>query len=122
MGKSEAVVSVSGRGTVMAGNAGLAVFIPQAEWSFLLRRTDLREERLFLAYHDREIGPLQVVVFIPHWKSVRWIRVADNLLSRSESTAIDGAYQVTVRAESGSGKLHEAVIDAFLGFMANRES
>ncbi len=111
-----------GRGTVLGSNAGLAVTIPRNDWSFLLRRADLREDPLFLAYHGVEIGRRQVVVFIPNWESLRWIRVPDNLLTRSESTAVDAHYQVTVRAEPGSRKQHAAVIAAFLTFMAHADA
>jgi hypothetical protein len=109
---------LKGWGVVMAGNGGLAVTIPRDDWGFLLRRTDLKPDEVFLVYHGREIPAREVARFLPNWATLRWVRVPDGLLTKSESTAIDGEFQVTVRAEPLSGKHHEAVIDAFIGFMA----
>lgn len=109
---------LKGWGVVMAGNGGLVVTMPRDDWGFLVRRTDLRPDEVFLAYHGREVLAREVARFLPNWAILRWVRVPDGLLTRSESTAIDGEFQVTVSAEPLSSKHHEAVIEAFLRFMA----
>ena len=109
---------MAGWGTLTAGGGGLFVGIPGDDWSLLLRRRDFGLDVLFLRHHDAQIHCRDIELFVPNWAALQWIPTPDNVLSKSESSAIDGDYQVTVMAEPESGKRHDAVIAAFLRFMA----
>ena len=111
---------MTGLGRVMAGDLGLEVSIPRQDWDFLLRRADLMPDARFARYHGTDVGSRDVAAFLPNWGSLRWLRVPDNLLSRSESCGIDELYQVNVKSLLlAVGRPHDELVAAFLRFMAH---
>jgi hypothetical protein len=109
---------MTGVATAMADFAGLAVKFEGHRWEFVLRRDDFAPEPRFGELHLKPIRALDVAAFLPHWDSLAWVPVPDNLLSRVECWARDWPYQINLRARAGSPLQHRDVIEAFRGFMA----
>jgi hypothetical protein len=109
---------MEGIGTALPGFSGLSVVFDAQRWAFLLRRADFSPDDSFGALHDAPVRAREVVRYLPNWAKLDWVRIPDNLVTRSESTAQDLPYQVNIHCTSGSGLTHEDVIDAFRAFMA----
>ena len=105
--------------TESSGGGGLHVAIPGDDWFFLLRRKDFLPDAAFAVHFGQPIHARGVAAFLPGWRTLNWTTVRVHDLSRTESYAIDGDYQVTLQAHSSSPKDHAAVVSAFQRFMAH---
>lgn len=110
---------MTGIGTVLPGFAGLNVRIPGQNWNFLLRRADFVAEERFGELHNLPVSARQVSAYLPNWPKLKWVRIPENILTRSESLARDLPYQVNVAADFSSRLVHGEVVAAFLKFMAH---
>jgi hypothetical protein len=109
---------MDGIGTALPGFSGLGVSMNGERWAFLLRRADFSPDDGFGALHNVPVRAREVARYLPNWAKLDWVRVPDNLITRSESMARDLPYQVNIHCTAGSGLTHENVIDAFRKFMA----
>ena len=109
---------MNGIGSVIPGFAGLSVQIPDQNWNFLLRRADYMAEPAFGAFHNAPVTARDTALFLPNWAKLTWVRIPENILTRSDSLAYDHPYQVNVMANFGSPLTHGDVVAAFLAFMA----
>lgn len=109
---------MTGNAIALTGLAGLEVNLPGEDWSFLIRRVDFAADPGFASHHGKEVHARDLLRLLPNWASLSWAQVPDNILSTSESCGRDAQYQVSVRAQPGSGKQHQEVIAAFLRFMS----
>lgn len=109
---------MGGRGYIINSGGALAVAIPEAEWSFWIRRTDLQPHAGFLPLHGKPVGPTELAALLPNWRVLPWRPIPDHLLASSESHARDGEFEVYVSAKPGSGLGHDEVVGEFLRFMA----
>jgi hypothetical protein len=114
----EGLGEMDGIGTALPGFSGLSVSMNEERWAFLLRRADFSPDDSFGALHNAPVRAREVARYLPNWAKLSWVRVPDNLVTRSESTAQDPPYQINIHCASGSGLTHEDVIDAFRAFMA----
>ena len=109
---------MDGIGTALPGFSGLGVSMNEQRWAFLLRRADFSPDDSFGDLHNVRVRAREVVRYLPNWAKLDWVRIPDNLVTRSESTAQDLPYQINIQCASGSGLTHENVIEAFRAFMA----
>ena len=109
---------MDGIGTALPGFCGLSVSMNGERWAFLLRRADFSPDDGFGDLHNVRVRARDLARYLPNWAKLDWVRVPDNLVTRSESTAQDPPYQINIHCASGSGLTHEDVIDAFRAFMA----
>jgi hypothetical protein len=96
----------------------LDVRVPEAGWSFLVRRIDFAPDPLFERFHGKEFHSHDLARLLPEWASLRWVEVPTNILSDSESSARGEHYQINIRAEPGGRMTQGEVVAAFLAFMA----
>lgn len=110
---------MTGIGTVIPGFAGLSVRIPGQDWNFLLRRADFMADQSFGTLHNATVSAHRVAGYLPNWAKLNWVRIPENIITRSESQAHDLPYQVNVLTSFRSNLMHGEVVDAFLKFMAH---
>jgi len=108
---------MTGSGSVLPGGAGLVVSVDGQAWGFTLRRADLRSTEVFMKYHGKKIAAADVSGFLPNWRSLNWTQVPSGLLSRSELSAVDGEYAISISADSTGGMQRNDLVTAFLRFM-----
>ena len=106
-----------GRGNVINSGHGIEIYISNADWHLLIRRSDLASHSAFFDLHDKVVGASDISVYLPNWRVLGWAHVPHHALARSESYARDGQFEVYVQAAVNSSKDHQQVIDAFLQFM-----
>ncbi len=104
---------------VVVGNSLLCT-LPNADWHFFIRNLNGENQVDFAPFHRKEIRPIDVEKFIPHWKTLHWVKIKDSQLGHSESYAKDTTFEVNVYASENSLKKHSDVITAFLNFMNER--
>lgn len=109
---------MDGIGTALPGFTGLGVTMDGQHWVILLRRADFSPDDSFGDLHNVPVRAHHLARYLPNWARLHWVRIPDNLITRSESSAQDLPYQVNIHCTSGSGLTHEDVIDAFRAFMA----
>ena len=109
---------MDGIGIALPGFSGLSVSMNGERWAFLLRRADFSPDDSFGDLHNVRMRTREVIRYLPNWAKLDWVRIPDNLVTRSESKANDLPYQVNIHCSAGSGLTHEDVIDAFRAFMA----
>ena len=109
---------MDGIGTALPGFCGLSVSMNGERWAFLLRRADFSPDDGFGDLHNVRVRRREVIRYLPNWARLDWVRIPDNLVTRSESKANALPYQVNIHCSAGSGLTHEDVIDAFRAFMA----
>jgi hypothetical protein len=96
---------------------GLRVRVTKAGWSILLRRRDFAPEARFAEFYGKPVEPSALLRFLPMWEKLSWARVPEHLISAAECSAADGEFYVSIQADTGSGRSHEDVIEAFSAFM-----
>ncbi|MGB4497357.1 MAG: hypothetical protein WBI40_01545 [Methylococcaceae bacterium] len=107
-----AVKSIS----IVIGNS-LVCSVPNEDWHFFIRRLDGENDVVFSTFHRKNFGAKDVEKFIPHWKTVRWVKIKNSQLGHSESYTKDTEFEINVYAAPDSEKKHPDVIKAFLDFM-----
>jgi len=106
-------------GEVAVRGASLVCSFDQADWYFLLRRSDDKCEKDFMDFHEKDVYPSDVANFIPNWKNLSWKNLPNSIFSNNESIAFDGTYKINVIGREGNNKNHQDVINSFLEFMKN---
>lgn len=89
------------------------------DWHFFIRRLDGELHVPFSAFHKKEMPPASVAQYLPNWKTLRWTKIKNNILGKSESYAKDVEFEVNVYAGEKSTKTHQEIVDAFMAFMRN---
>ncbi len=102
--------------SVVVGNSLLCT-LPDADWHFFIRPLNGENFIVFSNFHRKTVGSTDVVKFIPHWKTLRWIKIKNSQLGKSESYLKDTEFEINVYATPQSQKKHQEVVDAFLAFM-----
>ena len=114
--------TLHGVGIVSADFTLLTVKVSPEAWKCALQRVDFAAESSFARLHGALIEPRDLEDYLPNWSRLAWVRIPGNLLSQSESAATDRDFCVNVSDDSGAGRVHDEIVDAFLRFMAGRES
>lgn len=109
---------MEGIGTALPGFVGLSVTMDGQHWVILLRRADFSPDDSFGDLHNVRVRARELARYLPNWAKLDWVRIPDNLVTRSESKAQDLPYQVNIHCTAGSGLTHEDVIEEFRRFMA----
>ena len=112
---------MTGVGMSLPDFTGLVVHFDRQPWDFVLRRADFAPYAGFGDLHRAGVDACRVAHFLPNWKTLAWIRIPDNLITRAESWAHDLPYQVNIRGAVDSRLSHDTVAGAFLRFMAHSE-
>ncbi len=103
---------------VVVGNV-LLYSVAGEDWHFFIRSLDAQTHASFSDFHKKGMSPANVAKFLPNWKTLKWTRIKNSILGRSESYAKDVEFEVNVYATEKSEKKHQEVIDLFLAFMRN---
>lgn len=101
---------------VVVGNS-LLCNVSNEDWHFFIRHLNGENQVAFSVFHRKKVGTKEVEKFIPHWKTLQWIRIKNSQLGQSESYAKDTEFEVNVYASVSSTKKHSEVVKAFLEFM-----
>jgi hypothetical protein len=104
---------------VIIGDSLLCSFSGE-DWHFFLRRLDRERHVPFSAFHKKPISPADVAKYFPNWHKLRWTKIKNSMLGKSESYAKDDEFEVNVYVAESSKKKHQDAVDAFLAFMSNK--
>ncbi|MDO8767376.1 MAG: hypothetical protein Q7K57_01445 [Burkholderiaceae bacterium] len=109
------------RGVATADGTRLEVQCAEDKLWMTIRRVDGCQDPGFARFDGREIGVIEIGMFLPNWATLSWTQIKDSDLSHGQWSAHDCDYRINIYGDPGSSLWHGQVMALYCRFMGESD-